>query len=63
MNPKVNELRDLEEITISKDGVFANTKEGDPKVPLDVLIYPNRHERRKAAAIRRHEIKIGLYEW
>jgi len=64
-------LDDLDRITITKDGVMANTKDGvmantkdDPIMrPLDHHIYVNRHERRKAQALRRRDIRKGRYEW
>jgi len=54
---------ELGKIMINKDGWFANTKEGDPLRPMSHLIYPNRHERRKAQAIHRRGIRKGRYDW
>ena len=56
-------MMDLEEIKVTKDGIFANTKEGDPLKPLDHLLYPNRHERRKAQAIARRERRAIGADW
>ena len=54
---------DLEEITITKDGIFANTKAGEPMRPLDHILYPNRHERRKAQALARRERRAIGADW
>lgn len=54
---------DLEEITITKDGIFANTEAGAPMKPLDHIIHPNRHERRKAKALARRECRAIGADW
>ena len=51
---------ELEEITITKDGIFANTEADTPMRPLDHILYPSRQERRKAQAIYRRGIRKGL---
>lgn len=54
---------DLEDITVTSRGIFANTKAGDPMQPLDHIIHPNRHERRKAQALARSECRAIGADW
>lgn len=54
---------ELDEIMVTKEGWFANTKEGEPLRPIDHVIYPNRHERRKHQALNRRDLRKGRCDW
>lgn len=60
----INDFDKLEAITITaRGGVMANTKDNPTMRPLDHIIHPNRHERRKAQALARRERRAIGADW
>lgn len=53
----------IDRIEISQRGCFANTEDDPTMRPIDHIIHPNRHERRKAGAFKRRLIRKGHCDW
>jgi hypothetical protein len=60
---KKDPMSQFEEIEVRQDSIYANTKAGDPLVPIDDILHPNRNrrERRKAEALARRNRRKGRW--
>ena len=63
INSIIHSLGDLARVQIDSTGIKASTTDDGPMVPLDRLKYPNRHERRKAAALERRHLRAIGADW